>query len=92
MAVGARHFVRLKLRITANGLRGQTWRVAVFVLGALPVLFLVLPRAGTVEIAGVTLPWLVLGFLPYPFMLALAWLYTRTAERNELDFADNVED
>ncbi|GLZ46501.1 hypothetical protein Acsp06_26860 [Actinomycetospora sp. NBRC 106375] len=66
--------------------------VAVFVLGALPVLFLVLPRAGTVEIAGVTLPWLVLGVLPYPFMLALAWLYTRTAESNELDFADNVED
>ncbi len=34
MAVGVRHFVRLKLRITANGLRGQTWRVALFVLGA----------------------------------------------------------
>ena len=66
--------------------------VAVFVLGALPVLFLVLPQVGSVEIAGVTLPWLVLGFLPYPFMLALAWLYIRTAERNELDFADNVED
>ena len=66
--------------------------VAVFVLGALPVLFLVLPQVGTVEVAGVTLPWLVLGFLPYPFMLALAWLYIRTAERNELDFADNVED
>lgn len=66
--------------------------VAVFVLGALPVFFLVLPQVGSVEIAGVTLPWLVLGFLPYPFMLALAWLYIRTAERNELDFADNVED
>ncbi|MFC5141858.1 hypothetical protein ACFPK1_26740 [Actinomycetospora rhizophila] len=67
--------------------------VAVFVLGALPVLFLVLPRFGSFEIAsGVTLPWLVLGLLPYPFMLALAWLYVRTAERNELDFADNVED
>jgi hypothetical protein len=66
--------------------------VAVFVLGALPLLFLVLPRVGAVEVAGVTLPWLVLGLLPYPFMLALAWLYTRTAERNELDFADNVED
>jgi hypothetical protein len=66
--------------------------VAVFVLGALPVLFLVLPRSGTVEVAGVTLPWLVLGLVPYPFMLALAWLYTRTAENNERDFADNVED
>ncbi|MDD7932626.1 hypothetical protein [Actinomycetospora straminea] len=66
--------------------------VAVFVLGALPVLFLVLPRFGSFEVAGVTLPWLVLGLAPYPFMLALAWLYVRTAERNELDFADNVED
>jgi ABC-2 type transport system permease protein len=28
-------FVRLKLRITVNGLRGQTWRVALFVLGVL---------------------------------------------------------
>ncbi len=26
-------FVRLKLRLTANGLRGQTWRVVLFVLG-----------------------------------------------------------
>jgi hypothetical protein len=66
--------------------------VAVFVLGALPVLFLVLPTLGTVDVLGIRLPWLVLGLLPYPFMLGLAWLYTRTAERNELDFADNVED
>jgi len=28
-------FVRLKLRLTVNGLRGQTWRVALFVLGIL---------------------------------------------------------
>lgn len=33
MAVGIRHFVKLKIRITANGLRGQAWRVALFVLG-----------------------------------------------------------
>ncbi len=31
--IAIRHFIRLKLRITANGLRGQTWRVALFVLG-----------------------------------------------------------
>ena len=29
----SRTFVRLKLRLTVNGLRGQTWRVALFVLG-----------------------------------------------------------
>ena len=28
-------FVRLKLRLTVNGLRGQTWRVVLFVLGIL---------------------------------------------------------
>jgi len=28
-------FVRIKLRLTVNGLRGQTWRVALFVLGIL---------------------------------------------------------
>jgi ABC-2 type transport system permease protein len=31
--VPVRHFVRLKLRVTANGLRGETWRIALFVLG-----------------------------------------------------------
>lgn len=33
--VTAWHFVRLKVRVTANGLRGQAWRVALFVLGVL---------------------------------------------------------
>lgn len=31
--VPVRHFVRLKLRVTANGLRGEPWRIALFVLG-----------------------------------------------------------
>jgi ABC-2 type transport system permease protein len=31
--VPLRHFVRLKLRVTANGLRGEGWRVALFALG-----------------------------------------------------------
>ena len=66
--------------------------VAVLLLGALPVLFLVLPGLGSVSVIGVRLPWLLLGLAPYPVMLLLAWLYTRTAERNELDFADDVED
>ncbi|HET6534279.1 MAG TPA: ABC transporter permease [Actinoplanes sp.] len=33
MSVRPATFVRLKLRITVNGFRGQTWRVALFVLG-----------------------------------------------------------
>jgi ABC-2 type transport system permease protein len=40
--VPLRHFVRLKLRVTRNGLRGETWRVALFVVGVFFALFFVL--------------------------------------------------
>ena len=66
--------------------------VAALVLGVLPVFFLVAPALGEVSVAGVGLPWLLLGVAPYPFLLALGWLSTRHAERNERDFAENVED
>ncbi|MEV4621809.1 ABC transporter permease [Asanoa sp. NPDC049573] len=33
--VSARHFARLKLRITGNSFRGRPWRVALFAVGAL---------------------------------------------------------
>ncbi|MFG1868005.1 ABC transporter permease [Micromonospora arborensis] len=32
-AVGARHFVRLKLRVMGNSFRGQGWRIAMFIGG-----------------------------------------------------------
>ncbi|MFC0507131.1 ABC transporter permease [Micromonospora costi] len=32
--VSARHFVRLKLRVMGNNFRGQGWRIALFVVGA----------------------------------------------------------
>jgi hypothetical protein len=67
--------------------------VAVLVLGVLPVVFLTMPAvANAVPVAGIGLPWLLLGLLSFPFLLVLGWLYTRHAERNELDFADDVED
>ncbi|WP_123678370.1 ABC transporter permease [Couchioplanes caeruleus] len=34
-----RHFVRLKLRLTANGLRAQSWRMVLFVLGVVFAVF-----------------------------------------------------
>lgn len=34
-AVSARHFVRLKLRVMGNNFRGQGWRIALFIGGAL---------------------------------------------------------
>ncbi|MCY7343265.1 MAG: DUF485 domain-containing protein [Pseudonocardia sp.] len=61
-------------------------------LGALPLLFALVPEIGRLEVFGLRLPWLLLGVLVYPFLLVLAWWYTRTAERVEQNFADHVQD
>jgi hypothetical protein len=37
-------------------------------------------------------PWLLLGFLVYPFLILLGWRYIRRAEDNERDFADLIEE
>ena len=64
--------------------------VGVFVTG-LPLLFYLAPRLGRVMVLGMPLPWVLLAFAVYPFLLLLGWLYVRSAERNERDFADVVE-
>ncbi|HEX4977240.1 MAG TPA: DUF485 domain-containing protein [Nocardioides sp.] len=64
--------------------------VAVLVAG-LPLLFHLVPSLVDVQVLGMPLPWVLLGFAVYPFLVALAWAYVRTAERNEDDFADVVE-
>jgi hypothetical protein len=78
-------------------LRAQL-RLASVVLGAvgvlvagLPLLFRLAPGLVDVNVLGMPLPWVLLGFAVYPTLLLLAWLYVRTAERNERDFADVVE-
>jgi hypothetical protein len=60
-------------------------------LGGLPLLFAVLPATRDLEVAGLALPWLLLGVLVYPTLLAGGWLYVRLAERNERDFVELVE-
>jgi hypothetical protein len=40
---------------------------------------------------GIRLPWVLLGFAAYPFLVAVGWVYVRMAERNERDFAELVE-
>lgn len=64
--------------------------VAVLVAG-LPLLFLFAPGLVDVQVLGMPLPWVLLGFAVYPFLVLLAWVYVRTAERNERDFAAVVE-
>jgi len=61
-------------------------------LGVLPLLFDIVPELGTLSILGLRVPWLVLGFLVYPFLFGLGWWFTRTAERVEQDFADHIQD
>lgn len=55
-------------------------------LGALPLLFAVAPAVGRTKVLGVHLPWLLLGFAAFPFLVVVGWAYVRWAERNEQDF------
>lgn len=69
-------------------------RLAVVVavgLGGLPLLFAVAPAVSRVTVFGVHLPWLLLGFAAYPFLLVVGWVYVRLAERNEQDFVALVQ-
>jgi len=59
-------------------------------LGALPLLFALFPAPRRTAVAGVPLPWLVLGLPVYALLVAAGAVYVRRAERNERDFAEHV--
>ncbi|HEY2764857.1 MAG TPA: hypothetical protein VGJ13_12735 [Pseudonocardiaceae bacterium] len=65
--------------------------LTMMVLGGILLTFVLAPSLGGVSIFGLRLPWLVLGFAVYPFFIALAWFYNRSADRNEQDFTEMVE-
>ncbi len=60
-------------------------------IGALPIVFLVFDSVTDFSVAGVPLPWIVLGVVVYPALFLLGWLYLRQVERAELDFTELVE-
>jgi hypothetical protein len=60
-------------------------------LGLLPLLFAIAPDVARATVFGIRLPWVLLGFAAYPFLVAVGWVYVRMAERNERDFAELVE-
>ena len=64
----------------------RLWLVVATGLGGLPLLFAVAPEVGAVKVAGIGLPWLLLGVLSFPFLFGVGWAYVRWAERNEQDF------
>jgi hypothetical protein len=59
-------------------------------LGGLPLLFHLAPGLADVQVLGLPVAWVLLGFVVYPFLLLLGWRYVRRVERNERDFADLV--
>lgn len=65
--------------------------VVVVGLGGLPLLFSIAPPIGRATLWGISLPWLLLGVLAYPFLFIVGYAYVRLAEHNERDFAALVK-
>lgn len=72
------------------GLAGRVIALIVLCIASLPILFRLVPRLGSTDVAGVPLAWVLLGFVVYPFLMLLGWRYLRAVERNERTFADLV--
>lgn len=78
--------------LRSQGRLALTVLVALGVLvGGLPLLFTWAPALADVELLGMPLPWVLLGFAVYPVMFGLGWIYVRASERTERDFTDVVE-
>ncbi len=75
--------LRSQLRLAAGVLAAVG-----LLLAGLPLVFTLLPGLQRVSVLGVPLPWVLLAFAVYPFLVTLGWVYVRSAERNERDFAD----
>lgn len=81
-----RSLMRAQLRLAA-GILG----FLALTLGGLPLLFYAKPQLNHATIAGIHLPWILLGAVVYPLLVALGWFFVRRAERNERAFSDMVE-
>ena len=81
-----RQFIRVQLRTSL-----LLWSAVVVVFVALPALFFFLPQLSEITVAGVRLPWLVLGVAPFPLLFGIGYWYNHMAERQERDFVAMVE-
>jgi hypothetical protein len=63
--------------------------VGVLLLG-LPLVFAAVPELARITAFGLPLPWLLLGVVVHPALIAAGWFYVRQAERNESEFAELV--
>jgi hypothetical protein len=79
-------FVRHQFRISMG-----LWMLTVGLLAAVPAVFFLVPQLAEVNLAGVALPWLVIGILPVPLFFGVGYWYNRVAERQEQAFVAMVE-
>lgn len=83
--------------LVSQFIRTQMWtaiRKAAVVgvpLVCLPAVFFLLPDLAEITVAGVALPWLVIGIAPFPLLFGIAYWYNSVAERHERDFVAMVE-
>ena len=73
------------------GLALRLLALLVTALGGLPLLFALVPATRTAHVLGLPLPWLLLGVVVYPALLAGGLLHVRLAERHERDLVELVE-
>jgi hypothetical protein len=79
-------FVRHQLRIAV-----QMWGLVIVLLAAVPAVFFLVPTLAEINIAGVRLPWLIIGVLPFPLLFSVGYWYNRVVERQEQAFVAMVE-
>lgn len=75
---------QLRLAVVVVGVLGST-------IGALPLVFHLLPGVRRLGVLGVPVPWLVLSVVAFAEIVGLGWFYVRQAERNEDDFSDLLD-
>ncbi len=80
-----RSLVRIQLRLAIGVLL-----IFAVLLGGLPLLLLAEPGLADAQVAGIPLPWMRLGVVDYPGLIAGGVFYVREAERNEHDFSEVV--
>jgi hypothetical protein len=78
--------IRTQLRLALG-----TVVVLAATVGMLPLLFRLVPASRRLHVIGIPLPWVLLGAVVYPFLITLAWIYVRRAERNEQTFRDLLD-
>jgi hypothetical protein len=81
-----RQLIRAQFKAAA-----KAWFFVLAFFVSLPVLFFFVPQLNEVMIAGVRLPWLVLGLAPFPLLFGAGYWYNHKAERQERDFVAMVE-